>query len=771
MRSWTLQRVLKGVPHPLVTFSKSLDTSLKGTEAAASRVEKSLDAARNLDGKSALNGRNSLSARLSQSLLKDSGRIQSSPKEVPSASDILNKERTIPTRERTPERIRRRKKVVRAPPEARAQLSKPKLKEKKNVVKEAHAKSELLKQQKAVQTGLATGFTHDSSLVPETWASEPWKYQASSLEKFATRLPPPHIEPETALRTGVIDNLTTALVDVPPVSEHHPVAKLSHGLDRVLFNPGVHWLQDPRSRVYNFTPWLESIPKVNDFAFERLTGFIKSSRDEDLRELAERHNKKFAGSTSSLSGMLSHIYFLISEHKQVELTTLSQHFRHESPNFTSGQKMPATVVLNYKDGTYAIDSHSAEWDDPDKNILTWMGTLLENLLTKTPSEFQKFIRKESEPIEHDEEAHKMREAYRYAKSDKFVMRSQLDCQDKRLPGTGVFDIKTRACVSVRMDILNYEENAGYLIKSQYGLLESFEKEYYDLIRSAFLKYSFQVRIGNMDGVMVTYHNTERIFGFQYISLDEMDERLLGPVPGMGDKVFRKSVKLLEEILESATALMPNEVSGIIFAIQFEKLMVCILESVKVSFETRVPGTVLRVYVQPEQWDKNLGPTPIESLNVRVRHFLDGEEVRASAALRSVEEDWTMSYEITRSTLPQEVIQVKYEKLEGRKKRSFVLPSSISLAEAQAYWDSISFHKRDDAEERSIKPSVDDFTLANAAIEQFRHLSREGRQYSQQIEKQYAGKPKVVLGSPSPDLLEEPPELVDSNDKTLSDNGP
>ena len=45
-------------------------------------------------------------------------------------------------------------------------------------------------------------------------------------------------------------------------------------------SPGVHWLQDPRSRVYNFTPWLETIPKVSDFAFERLDGFVKSSHDE-----------------------------------------------------------------------------------------------------------------------------------------------------------------------------------------------------------------------------------------------------------------------------------------------------------------------------------------------------------------------------------------------------------------------------------------------------------------------------------------------------------
>jgi hypothetical protein len=36
------------------------------------------------------------------------------------------------------------------------------------------------------------------------------------------------------------------------------------------------------------------------------------------------------------------------------------------------------------------------------------------------------------------------------------MRSQLDCRDGRLPGTGVFDIKTRAALPLRMDLLNFE---------------------------------------------------------------------------------------------------------------------------------------------------------------------------------------------------------------------------------------------------------------------------------------------------------------------------
>jgi hypothetical protein len=43
------------------------------------------------------------------------------------------------------------------------------------------------------------------------------------------------------------------------------------------------------------------------------------------------------------------------------------------------------------------------------------------------------------------------------------MRSQLDCVDTRLPGAGVFDVKTRAAVPIRMDLLNYEVILRFLI--------------------------------------------------------------------------------------------------------------------------------------------------------------------------------------------------------------------------------------------------------------------------------------------------------------------
>jgi hypothetical protein len=62
----------------------------------------------------------------------------------------------------------------------------------------------------------------------------------------------------------------------------------------------------------------------------------------------------------------------------------------------------------------------------------------------------------------------------------------------------------------------------------------------------------------MDGVFVAYHNTKRIFGFQYISLSEMDARLFGE-RAAGNAVFEKCMLLLEAVLEEATRELPGQV--------------------------------------------------------------------------------------------------------------------------------------------------------------------------------------------------------------------
>ncbi|ORX88960.1 Pet127-domain-containing protein, partial [Basidiobolus meristosporus CBS 931.73] len=331
------------------------------------------------------------------------------------------------------------------------------------------------------------------------------------------------------------------------------IAHLAHDLDRVLFNPGVHFLQDPRSKVYNFDPYLKNILSPSEFDFDALQPYITSSKDENLRQLAIKHGKKYVGSTSSTSHLLSHMYFLTTAFKPINASVLSASFWNEPRGYTRSMKLPASVCLRLKDGVYAIDADKSF--DVTDGVLVVLGKSMEKMLTLPPEEFRNFHKDNSWKIK---DLRNTPEPYHYAKVEDFLLRAQLDCQDPRLPRK-TFDLKTRAAMPIRLDKYNYLNNSIYEIKKRYGLFESFEREYFDMIRSAFLKYSIQVRIGNMDGVFVCYHNTARVFGFQYISLDEMETRLFGN-PVMGEQVFSQSIKLLGRILNTATERYPNQVS-------------------------------------------------------------------------------------------------------------------------------------------------------------------------------------------------------------------
>jgi len=63
--------------------------------------------------------------------------------------------------------------------------------------------------------------------------------------------------------------------------------------------PGVQWLQDPRSKVYSFSTWLEQIIPVQNFAFERLQSFVPSSRDK----VRHTHFTKFTVNTTHLGSL------------------------------------------------------------------------------------------------------------------------------------------------------------------------------------------------------------------------------------------------------------------------------------------------------------------------------------------------------------------------------------------------------------------------------------------------------------------------------------
>ncbi len=73
-----------------------------------------------------------------------------------------------------------------------------------------------------------------------------------------------------------------------------------------------------------------------------------------LRTLAVEHNKRFVGSTSSLTGVLSHIYFLLSGHKPIDTSSLSKGF---SPHVR--YSIPVNSRGAHRTTLSSITSHSA----------------------------------------------------------------------------------------------------------------------------------------------------------------------------------------------------------------------------------------------------------------------------------------------------------------------------------------------------------------------------------------------------------------------------
>lgn len=343
------------------------------------------------------------------------------------------------------------------------------------------------------------------------------------------------------------------------------VPSLSYGLDRVLFNPGVYHVQDPRSRVYNFDPYLQKILHPKHFDFASLDEFKSPSSDNTLSSVAEKHKVKYFSSTSAITGVLSHLHYLLSDHRLLSFEDLSAGFlgrRSASKlnadmkgDFTTFFKSPQSIYLKPKQGGYAIDK--AE-DKPSSSLLSFVGHCLEKLFT-VPKEAFEMYKKGSET-----KPERPGNAYHYTKFDSVLVRSQLDAHDDRLPGEGMFDIKTRAVLPLRMDTLEAQQTLGtnYEIKNLTGEFESFEREFYDMSRATMLKYSLQARLGRMDGIFVAFHNIARIFGFQYLSLSDMDKILHGQADTvLGDAELSSSFRILTEVFDKAVETYPDEVSS------------------------------------------------------------------------------------------------------------------------------------------------------------------------------------------------------------------
>lgn len=106
----------------------------------------------------------------------------------------------------------------------------------------------------------------------------------------------------------------------------------------------------------------------------------------------------------------------------------------------------------------------------------------------------------------------------------------------------------------------------------------------------------------------------------------------------------------------------------------------------------------------------------------------------------------MTYNIGMSSQSDSEIRSDYRQVMNRKKRTLVLPSSVTFEEAEKYWENLVFHQR--GGELEDMPKVfrpEGFTTVTTPVEKYRELARAGRLLSERLAREEAGRPKIVLG--------------------------
>ena len=283
-----------------------------------------------------------------------------------------------------------------------------------------------------------------------------------------------------------------ALPFLVPTSNYTPFPakqlppKLQHNLQRVFQQQGPQFLRNLNG-TYNFRKYLERIPRVKESELSNFSKFVCVSDDFELQLLALKNNLKICSSTSSINNVLLQLYFAIANNRMIERGGYSQEFMNENRRFSPFIYSGTKSSLLYRNGVYCLQSVDGA---SSTNVLNKLGHVIEAFLVNTPERFKRL--KEGRNLMTND-------SYHYAKVEDMLVRAQLDCADPSLPKS-TFDLKSRAVLPIRKDLGGYRNNLWYQIKTKDGLLQSFERERFDMHKAAFLKYGLQARIGNMDGL-------------------------------------------------------------------------------------------------------------------------------------------------------------------------------------------------------------------------------------------------------------------------------
>lgn len=134
----------------------------------------------------------------------------------------------------------------------------------------------------------------------------------------------------------------------------------------------------------------------------------------------------------------------------------------------------------------------------------------------------------------------------------------------------------------------------------------------------------------------------------------------------------------------------------------------------------------------------------------------------------------MHWSVSWASKPDEQIREELDEAKERQFHAYNLPTGIDFEQMAEVWKDLNFGGKSetDISEAAFKFNPDHFKTPSRMIEKLRMISRAGRAYTDQINIEVAGRPKIVLGSHEPPVNEVIPgdftmadfeERTDTND--------
>ncbi|KAM9980311.1 hypothetical protein ACTFIZ_006554 [Dictyostelium cf. discoideum] len=434
------------------------------------------------------------------------------------------------------------------------------------------------------------------------------------------------------------------------------IPTLKHGLDITVKERGLYVVNDSSGKP-SFSPFLSYIHNFDELAIS--TNYMIPSEDKRLLDVTKEHKAKFLSSTSSITSILTNLYLALTSGKPPSSSPFSQPILQRLfPNtiaFIPSVIKPVSVHLTPLEGDiWAIDTNSGNAEKSNQ-VLMNLGHSMEKMLTLDEEEFNQKLLKSNV----GDKSYEFPDSYIFSKFGSLMYRSQIDCKSDHLPeGRNTFDLKTRSTSAIRNNVSISHNYVSQKITRLSSDLNSFESEYFDLTKSGAIKYALQAKIGHMAGIFICYHNTKKIFGSEYLDLEELEKSVFWSTD-MANRSFLITNTILEDLLNIITKSIGREhkLRVTLAPLTGHKKTQVFVEKL---IEPDYPHLQFQYRTEEELiiGESKQINNPVEMYELRINSLLNGKKVFSSLHF-SESDDVRCFYKIEKSVASQDNIKYLY----------------------------------------------------------------------------------------------------------------